>query len=114
MEEDRLVNLTPHDIHILNQDGDVLMVLPSMGVARGITVKHTVEIIRGISIYRFHPIELIDLPIPTPGVRYIVSRITAHTALYLGRSTRDLLIPAHIVREDGEVVGCKALAAVGV
>ena len=114
MEEDRLVNLTPHDIHILSQDGDVLMVLPSMGVARGSAIKHTIEIIRNISIYRFQPTGLIDLPDPAPGVRYIVSRITAHTALGLGRSTRDLLIPAHIVRKDSEVVGCKALAVLGV
>ena len=102
----KLVNLTPHAIHI-----GALTIPPSGTVARAseqyvdldpITVDGHEVPIRLVTYG-----DLTGLPEPQAGVAYIVSSIAAQAAA--GRT--DVLVPTDPIRdEEGRIVGCRALA----
>ena len=113
-EVTRLVNLTPHAVH-LHLDGDVVTYpaaekcewvrrreavqeLDPLDIRRG-EQEHTVRLVR------IHQAGIDPEPSRNPGVGYIVPRISADTA-----RRPDFFFPYDEVRnEEGAIVGCRGL-----
>lgn len=109
-----LINCTPHKINLVGQnDEPVAVIPPSENTARVSVSRKTVdtvgvngrEIPVNVSVFG----DVIGLPDPKDGVRYIVSRIVADAA----SDRDDLLIVDDTVRdEEKRIVGCRAFARV--
>lgn len=107
-------NLTPHAIHVLGEDSQVVLTLPASGVvARAATSRSCVGTVDvdGVAV----PVnatsfgEVTGLPDPQPGVAFVVSTITAQAV----RDRDDVFIVDDSVRDaDGRIIGCRALARV--
>ena len=105
----RLVNLTPHTVHIVT---DVAVVtVPADGtVAR--VAQH--DVLLGhidadgiVPVYQTCYGDIVGLPYPTDGVGYIVSSIVKSRC----PDRRDLYVPVKFVRDDdGNIIGCRGLA----
>ena len=114
MDPMRLVNLTPHEIVIVGQDGAEIRIAPSGTIAR---VSETVEA-RG-QVIHFEtgiPVPLIsktfgeieNLPEQQFRTIYIVSALVSQAAWATGR--RDVVCPGDPVRdENGRVIGARSL-----
>lgn len=103
----KFVNLTQHDLTIVLENGDDL-VLPASGeVARVTFSTQQVDEIDGIPIYKtiYEP-EVTGLPEPQDGVIYIASSMAAQTA-----KRRDVLAPTKLIRDDdGQVIAAGGFA----
>lgn len=107
----RVVNLTPHEVKIVDGGNNVVAVFPSDGVARASQHDMLVDEINSIPVVETEFGEVLGLPEPTEGTVFIVSRITVEAARAQGLSTDDLLVTSGAVRDDqGRIVGCRALA----
>jgi len=111
----KLINLTPHEVTIVDEDGNTLLAIPSSGVARAAQRDvpagsiETEGVVVPVVITEFG--ETDGLPEPTEEVAFIVSIITLNAAKAQGRSTADLFITSGLVRDDkGQPIGCRALA----
>lgn len=103
-----LINLTPHEIRIIRDDGNITLP-PSGTIARCTVTRKQVGSVDGIPINRtvFGAVE--GLPEPTADTYYIVSAIVAQAC----PDRSDLLITDDAVRDDqGRIIGCRALATV--
>ena len=104
-----LVNMTPHDLNIVQIDGRILTVAPSGFVPRCASS----EVVDGtignlIQVTRQTLGEVEGLPDPIPGTYFIVSRLVASAT-----DRDDLLVPGSLIRDDqGKVVGCKGLSRI--
>ena len=129
----KLRNLTPHKICLYRVQDTVLgtddnqyhpntgarpfFTLPSEGHARagqGEDMVSTIDI-QGtpVPVWAKTYGEPIGLPDPEPGTLLIVSTLTAQAAKRAGRTTEDLLVPAHPVRDkEGRIVGCQGFARI--
>lgn len=106
-----IINLTPHPINIIDEEGNIIKVFESAGVARVTQEDAEIGTLEGIPIIETEFGEPIGLPEYSQGTYYIVSAITAKAASLSGRSTRDLLLTGKTVRNsDGQIIGCQALA----
>lgn len=112
MENVEIVNLTPHDVTIVTDSGNIT-IEASGEVARceAFTINDGGIIIDGIDI----PItstemgKVTGLPEETEGTCYIVSRVVAEAC----KDRSDLLIPNESVRDSsGRIIGCKSLAVI--
>ena len=109
----RIINLTPHTINVLGEDGVLKTSFPSEGIARASQTAEHVGELDGIELVSMKFGKTEDLPAPEEGVFYIVSVITANAAKAEGRRTDDLVITADPVRDaDGRIIGCKRFALV--
>ena len=109
----RLVNLTPHAITIIGDDGAVT-VPPSGTVARVASETCVIDqiVVDGITIsvdtaswMWFGPV--LGLPDPEPDTLYIVSR----SVLSAKPDRADLVTPGELVRDaQGTIVGCRGLS----
>ena len=105
-----IINLTPHDVVTVNEDGTVRNTYTSQGIARATQSFSEAGVIDGERIVETKFGEPVDLPEPKEGVYLIVSFPTAQAASRYGRTTSDLLLTTMAVRnEKGQIVGCKAL-----
>lgn len=100
-------NFTPHPIHIMDAEGNVLKTIASDGLVRlkatTVDAGFTVEDVK-ITKTQFGEPE--GLPEYEFGVFYIVSQLVK-TAL---PEREDLLVPAEVVRDsNGNIVGCRSL-----
>ena len=106
-----IVNLTPHEVKVLDDDDNVIATFPSVGVARARQHDVPASEIESIPVVKTEFGEVSGLPEPTGGVVFIVSRITVEAAQAQGRSTDDLLVTSGAVRDSqGRIVGCRAFA----
>ena len=106
-------NLTPHEVKVMDNDGNVIATFSSEGEARARQHDVLVGEIAGIPIVKTEFGEVTGLPEPAEGVVFIVSKITRDAADDQGRTTDDLLIPSQAVRDDqGHIIGCRAFARV--
>lgn len=120
-----LVNLTPHEILIMGEDGSALRIPPSGQVARAEErVMGTEEILiatthvspaecrfslGGVPFRTLSYGEIVGLPPAEENVVYIVSSIVAMAAAKAGR--KDVCFPHELIRDSqGRVVGARALA----
>ena len=107
----RVVNLTPHEVKIVDGGNNVVAVFPSDGVDRVSQHDVLVDEINSIPVVKTEFGEVLGLPEPAEDTVFIVSRITVEVARARGLNTDDLLITSGAVRDDqGRIVGCRALA----
>lgn len=103
----KFVNLTQHDLTIILENGDGL-VLPASGeVARVTFSTQQVDEVDGIPIYKtiYEP-EVTGLPEPEDGTIFIVSSLAAQTA-----KRHDVLAPTKLIRDDdGQVIAAGGFA----
>lgn len=101
-----LVNLTPHEVTIFDEDDQVVVRCPAARrPVRVAVARSEIGRIEGIPVVA-EDFGRALLPEPSRGIWYIVS-----AAVALAHPERvDLLVPTDLVRSsDGTVVGCKAL-----
>jgi len=105
----RVINLTPHDINIVGDDGQVTQTFPASGeLARCSVSREQIGEVDGIAVNRTVFGAVTGLPEQQEGVVYIVSALVAKAA-----DRDDVLIPDDTVRdEQGRIVGCRAFARV--
>src|SRR5690554_2132456 len=105
----KLVNLTPHPVTFVADDGEKMLELPgNPNPPRAQESRNAHGEVNGIPVNKVAMGEVQGLPDPQPGIGYIVSRIVAEAA-----RRSDLYIPDQTVRdEQGRIIGCKALAQV--
>jgi len=105
-----IINLTPHDIHILLPSSET-RTIPRSGVeARASSTIAPYHDLDGIPTCFETFGTPVDLPEPSVGVYLIVSTITAQAARVAGRVMLDLLVPGAPVRDtQGRIVGCRTL-----
>ena len=105
----KIVNLTPHEIVVFNEQNEIIFKFPSEGIARCKTDKSIVGYLNGVPVKktRFGIIE--GLPQAQKGVAYIVSAITAQAAV----EREDLYIEEDTVKDDaGRIIGCKSFGKI--
>ena len=100
------VNLTPHALNIIQEDGSVYT-LPASGQVARVDAKRTVAyVMDGIEIFETVFGEVTGLPEPDYNNIYIVSAMVAQRC----KHRADLYSPGELVRNDaGQVVGCRGL-----
>lgn len=109
----RVVNLTPHEVTVFDDDDTVIKTYPSEGLARARQTNVIVGCLDGTPVVRTEFGEVDGLPEPAEDTVYIVSIITVNAAKAHGRSTDDLLVTSGPVRNDrGQTIGCRAFARV--
>lgn len=111
-----IVNLTPHDITIMNQNKEIVAVIKKSGkVARLETVSEITRIADGVPFFSTKygiPIclgengEQVQFPEQKANIIYIVSDL-----FRAGYERRDLWQPGELVRdEEGQPIGCIGLS----
>ncbi len=114
MAETTLINMTPHDVVVLDENGaEVLRVAPQEQPARLVEVRGATTTLRcrdtNVPVVGLGYLDVVlNLPDPKDGVKYIVSRVTAQ-----GIPPRDdLLFPIDEVRDAAnQIIGCRAFGS---
>ena len=103
----KFVNMTPHAINLVDNDGNVYRTLePSGNLIRLKAVTEQVKEIDGIKLSTTVFGEPEGLPDYADNTYYIVSQLVK-SAL---PERSDLLVPAEMIRdENGVIIGCKSL-----
>lgn len=114
METTQLVNLTPHTINLVTEDGTQLLSLESQGVARVVSTTEIVGYLQvsGVAVPQTHTTfgEVEGLPEQAPGVGYVVSNMIISALAQQGIRRNDLFTPGLQVRDtQGRVIGCRSL-----
>lgn len=97
----KFINLTTHDLTIVLENGDDLILPASGEVARVTFSTQQVDEIDGILIYKtiYEP-EITGLPEPQDGTIFVVSSLAAQTV-----KRPDVLAPTKLIRDDdGQVI----------
>ena len=103
----KFINLTQHNLTIVLENGDDLVLLASGEVARVTFSTQQVDEVDGIPIFKtvYEP-EVTGLPEPQDGTIFIVSSLAAQTA-----KRRDVLAPTKLIRDDdGQVIAAGGFA----
>ena len=101
------INLTPHDLNLINEAGSPVLVKASGMLARCRVITEKVGTINGVKVNVSHFGSVEGLPEPEEGKIFIVSAMIL-TALHGERS--DVLGVSEYIRdEEGKIVGAKAL-----
>lgn len=109
---DKIVNLTPHGITVMNEEGTFVFP-PSGKVARVETITTLVGYQGSIPVYKTTFGEVVNLPEKTDGVKLLVSLATAQAVANIDPSRDDLLVTNDAIRdESGRVIGCRSFGIV--
>lgn len=102
-----ITNLTPHDINIVQEDGQTKTIFRSGKVAR-VSQNQTKKFVDdGITFYESTFGEVQDLPPEIEGNLYIVSSIVKAAA----PERKDLVVPCNFVRNaGGQITGAGGLS----
>jgi len=100
----KILNLTPHEITLCGQK------LPSSGVARVAQTTQQVDQINGIPVNRLTFGQVVGLPEAQKDTIYIVSKIVAEAVK--GQRDDVYIVDKTVRNEQGQIVGCEALAVV--
>lgn len=104
----KLINLTPHNVDICDECGNVIKTYEASGVvARVAHGWETIEYIDDVPVVVRKNVNVINLPEPQEGIMYIVSNIILDYCY----DRLDLLAPVKQVKINGRVVGCQAFAS---
>ena len=100
-----IINLTPHAITFVNDEGKPFATIPSSGIARVASTTAVIAEFDGIPVTETTFGQVEGLPEKKLGVIYIVSRMVATAS-----KRNDLFVPGMQVRDsEGCVIGCKSL-----
>lgn len=104
-----IVNLTPHSVVALRDDGTVALIVPPSGqVLRLPEVTAPAGEVEGVPVVRKTLDPAAELPPRVEGTYYIVSLAVAQVA-----RREDFLVPDDLVRDEkGQVIGCRRFAVV--
>lgn len=106
----KFINLTPHDITIVNENGEVVKTITASGtIARLKTETITTGYLDDIPVTKtvFGKVE--NLPSPQENTVFIVSSLIAQAV----PERTDIFIPNESVRNDkGRIVGCRSLGKI--
>ena len=111
METKVIVNLCPHPINIIAEDGSIRDFPKCENPARVSQSEEVVGTILGVVVtkQKFGKVE--NLPEPQEGTYLVVSRLVVAAAQAEGRDISDLLIPGPGVRnEQGQIIGAKGFS----
>lgn len=101
-----LVNLTPHALTIVKNDGSTIVLQPESTPARVRVTRDILDTVDGVDLYSVKYGEVENLPESRLGVYYIVSLLVKSAM----PNRHDLLSPGDLVRdENGNVIACKGL-----
>lgn len=104
----KLINLTPHNVDICDECGNVIKTYEASGVvARVAHGWETIEYIDDVPVVVRKNVNVINLPEPQEGIMYIVSNIILDYCY----DRLDLLAPVKQVKINGRVIGCQAFAS---
>lgn len=100
------INLTPHDLNIVGDDGVVVDIPKTGDVARVNVDRVKVGSVNGIDLFNSVYGDVVGLPDPVAGTIYVVSGLVRSAAA--GRT--DVASPGALVRDaDGRPVGARGL-----
>ena len=104
----KIINLTQHNVNIVNKEGKIIKVFePSGIVARCTQSTTTLGKINDIPITQSTFGEVEGLPQEEKNTFFIVSRLVLSAC----KDRHDLLVPNELIRdENGNIIGCKSLA----
>lgn len=95
------INLTPHTVNILLDNGDKITIPASGTIARVCMDWVKVDDIDGIPVFRtVFSKDIPDLPALADDTLFVVSTLVAQAAV--GRD--DLVVPANLIRDDNGVI----------
>jgi membrane protease subunit (stomatin/prohibitin family) len=105
-----IINLTPHNITLIDNNNNIVDVFQSAGLARVDSNTCQVSTVNGIPVNTVKFGNVTGLPDPQDDTFFVVSRIVADAV----KGTRnDILIVDKTVRNDaGQIIGCQAFAVV--
>lgn len=102
-----IVNLTPHQINIIADDGKVVSIPPSGQVARVAQTREPRGSIDGITVTYSTFGDVEGLPDPQDGVIYVVSGLVLSAV----PDRTDVFAPGEAVRDgEGRVIGARGLS----
>lgn len=106
----KIVNLTPHAINFVNEEGESVMAIEPSGQIARVTAKTEITgFIAGIPVTETVFGEVENLPDSTQGTIFIVSSLVAQRC----KGRVDVFIPNESVRDaNGRIVGCKSLGRI--
>ena len=104
---EKIINKTPHQVYLLNEDRSILRVFPkSNGMIRVKEIVTDIGDIDGIPISSTEWGETSEVPEYVDGTYYIVSQLVKNAL----PERRDLLVPKGAVRDEkGNIMGCTRL-----
>lgn len=104
-----VVNFTPHEVVLVDAEGNAIYRFPSVGIARCTETSIPNGNICDIPLVKKEFGEVTGLPdFIGDGTVYIVSNLVAQAL----KGRPDLIVPADIVRnEEGQIIGCKAFSS---
>jgi hypothetical protein len=116
VERMKLVNLTPHEVVILDSNDNIIAKIPPSGtVARVESGEELISVINGIPVYKVSYGNIQGLPEPEPGTVYIVSIVVLSALKEKGINRKDVVAPntnpsKHGAVRDpsGKIVGVKS------
>ena len=102
-----IVNLTPHKLVIVREDGNKITIDPSGIIPRVSTTVEKIGEEGGIPLFRTCYGNVTDLPPAEDGKLYVVSGLLKAAC----PDRKDLLTPAKQIRDEaGRVIGCEGLS----
>ena len=109
MNNINIINLTPHEVNIILENGNIINIPASGTIARCKVERQIINNINGIPITQTKFGEIEDLPDPQPNTIYIVSSLVAQAVPH----RTDVFIPDDCVRDDqGKITGCRSLGRI--
>ena len=103
----RVINVTPHDVDICDEHGNVIKTYKASGVVARISHGwDEIDYVDDIPVVVRKGEKVIDLPRPHEGIMYIVSNIV----LDYCTDRTDLLAPVKQFKIGKRVIGCRAFA----
>ena len=103
----RFINLTPHIINVYTADKELVLSVPSDGVARCATVKNEVGMVDGVPLFETTYGEVTGLPAFDPDAILIVSLLVRQAV----PKRIDVFSPGELLRDDsGQPIGCIGLS----
>lgn len=106
----KIINLTPHDVDICDDYGNIIKTYKASGqIARESQRAVVVDCIDGIPLKVSRSAHIVGLPEPEEGTLYIVSTVLRNAC----KDRLDLISPATKVRVNGRVVGCTSFMSNG-
>lgn len=105
-----IINLTPHEITFVNEEGALIKTIPASGVVARVSCEtRQIGEINGIPVTKTFYGEVEALPVPEDGEIYIVSSLVAQHC----KDREDIYIPNESVRDEkGHIISCKSLGQV--
>lgn len=105
--ETKILNFTPHDIKIVDENGTLIKSYPSVAVARVKQESKFIGVADDTAFFKSTFGEVENLPLPVMGVVLIVSSIVKAAC----PDRDDLVTPCGFVRDDkGMIIGATGLS----